>query len=468
MIKFSKFFILFLCCALLVVTIVRPVQVNASATVAIAIGVAGAIKTVVSSKALVAIIIAGFGGALGGAFFADIDSWYDEDPVIRDWAEDNAHLVQPGAIISVPSSVHSAIYDRYFMYTPVIFNTVRVPYSLTRLETVSALNVFGVDVLNSSDSSSILIENNALLNYANSTLAAISDTLIGSYSYYKSIIDSNIEWVGNVNDSLSTFGSSLKSWAGDINSNIVLYGDLQKQWLGNVNESIGQLYNSMPGLFQTLEEGVSDVNLSTVEWLGNVNSTVQTTSSGIKNEVLSLRGDLGSAASLLNNSLSSLGDDQVAWLGNVNSSLSAYGKDTVDWLKNVNSNVVSSTNALGTKIVDAINPSTTKLDTSVVDNAHSQELSIISGVSGSIGNTAVYYTDAGSVLNANVNNFLAAGLIFNTFANVPFVQQLLIVSVSIGIVGAILGIALSAAGRSGSDAKNKEKSKGGVASGKSN
>lgn len=559
----TKFFVLFLCCALLVFAVVRPVQVNAAAAAAtITIGTAaGASASVVLPIAIIAVILAGLGYLVDN--FDELvrtatEIYNTASTSVKRWLDDAATKIQNGIqriTIYEPARIHIIEYinnnpspngwDKGKIVLLTFALLFIFPKVLSAIDRLTPEDVFGDEVVEAIE------ETNSILVQIKGALGSLRNTIETSYYNLGLSLDSVatnisamknavVEWTGNVNDTVATFGSSLLSWIGDLNANVVFYGQKNVEWLGNVNLSLGNVIDTIKnsltltsqhivGELGSVQNSISDLNADQLEWLGNVNSSLGTVGNRVTNSVATLSqhivpyienslgfeegsqqildsinnkfadvstslevdfdslqstvGEVGSALELdlgsikttfdnvgseletslntINTGVQTWGTNIQTWTQNVNSNVVTYGKSTVDWLKNVNSNLVSSTNALGIRIETALNPSVDKPDTGPADQVEKQEKDIIVGIGSGLGNTQMYMDDANSILNANLTNFLAAGLIFNVFADIPFFQQLLIISVSIGLVGSLLGIALSAAGRQGSDARKKDFSRGG-------
>lgn len=373
--KFSKFFVLFLCCALLVFTVVRPVQVNATTGSTFV-----EIATSYGDVATVAPYLIPFIAILIGLdwYYSNIDQivekatelYNNASSAIRTWADNCAQQIMNGA-----EKIKLSISQRL---------------SINELLGVSSIALtipFGV--------SSITLPKLSVID-----LATPTDVFNGAAVQILTSINTGI-------DTLVESAQALPLTLSNIMGTIRAQRDELQEWLGNVNANTGQLL------------------IGVEKWVGNVNSTISTWGKSLQD-----------------------------WLGNINSTTSTWGRSATDWLKNINSNFVTKFDAFISTFDLALNPPAVVPDSSIVTDSFAQEQEIISGVSDGFSVSDNYLFESNALLNANLINFLAAGLIFDTFATIPFFHQLLIISVSVGLIGALLGIALSAASRSGSDARH--------------
>ena len=192
--------------------------------------------------------------------------------------------------------------------------------------------------------------------------------------------------------------------------------DQFKTWFVNINNNLKEEVHQIPNWLSSINTNMKSELGQIKTWFSNVNTT-------IKNEILGIKTTLGQIKD------------------------TAIGKVTTA-VENVGLKIDS---LIGT-ITAALTPNN---GSGGEDNKNAND-TINSGINGMI----PFFGSGKDYLAEYSTGFLAAGLLFNSFADIPFINQLLFISVTIGLIGTLLGIALNVA-QSDSTARSSNKSKAG-------
>lgn len=271
---FSKVMLCLLCCLVLFFTVSRPIIAQASVTATVAFGAYGVIKVIISSKALVGLIIGSFVGFGIGTLFADIDEWYESDTTIRNWADQYNGAINGGEVITIPDNVQGAIRDRYDVADTINISTLYVPYDLTHLEKVSAAHIFGTDV------AAQLEANNALVSQTNSLvgklITAVNSMAYSLYSVLDSMHSTFYEefrqfksWYSDINENLKAEVHQIPNWLSNINTNMKSEFGQVKTWLSNINTNMKQEFAGVKTVLVQIKDSIKNDIISSINSITN-------------------------------------------------------------------------------------------------------------------------------------------------------------------------------------------------------
>ena len=242
----------------------------------------------------------------------------------------------------------------------------------------------------------------------------INQTLQQGNSLLSQIKNSITGFAGKVTGLFENLGSLIQSSVQGISSTFKAEFDQFKTWYKNINDNLKEEIHQIPNWLSSINTNMKNELGQIKTWFSNVNST-------IKNEIAGIK--------------TTLGQIKDTAIGKVTTAVDNVGKK-IDSLIDTIKGTLPPNNGSGG-----------------VDNENAND-TINSGINGMI----PFFGSGKDYLAEYSTGFLAAGLLFNSFADIPFINQLLFVSVTIGMVGTLLGIALNVA-QSESTARSSKKSK---------
>ena len=284
-----RFFALCLCFFLVFSLAARPIVAHASMTATVTIAAYGVAKIVISAKVLVGLIIGSFSGFVLSALLPEVDSWYESDPVVRNWADRYNGAIAGGEVISIPADVQQAIRDKFAVPASVALSTLYVPYDLMHLEKVSAVHVFGTDVAAQLEANNALLQENiTLLDNIKAALSQmaqkVNDILAGQSSITTAL--------NNVRTAVVETKNSLKTTLLNINQSV---GDMKnslKTTLLDINESVGEMKNSLKTTMLNVVESLDDMRNSLKTTLLDINESVGEMKNSLKTTLLRISESL--------------------------------------------------------------------------------------------------------------------------------------------------------------------------------
>lgn len=160
----------------------------------------------------------------------------------------------------------------------------------------------------------------------------------------------------------------------------------------------------------------------------------------------------------INETLANMLRPVLDWFSDLNETISDWFRSAVNWLRDINSSIVTKLSSLGEKVVN-LGPTITNkvqslidkiqnlffsdktVDSSIVDDVVGKEDDVNNSISSDLQSSNDYYNQVYNILFGLGSALSAVTLIFNIFVNIPFFTGLVYVSISIGIISALLGLA---------------------------
>lgn len=216
-----------------------------------------------------------------------------------------------------------------------------------------------------------------------------------------------------------------------------------------------QLQKEGNGILSNIRSGIASLSLAIQECFQTISSTFKAEFDQFKTWYKNINDNLKEEIHQIPN-----------WLSNINTNMKNELGQVKTWLSNINTNLKNELLGVKTTLVqikdNAIAGVTTAIDNVgiKIDNAVEAIKQAIAGgngngggdddenIKGVVGDSAgkfmPFFGTGKDYISEYSAGFLVAGMIFNKFADIPVLNKLIFVSATIGVLGALLGIALNA------------------------
>lgn len=230
--------------------------------------------------------------------------------------------------------------------------------------------------------------------------------------------------------------------------------------MASVTTAIGGLKTALAGDLATINSSIKSLTSTVNTWDRTTIDRVMENLQQIKEYQINVRDTLQAELLKISGYEATINTNMKDYLQDVKDGLLSLQKNTVYRLQTVETAInnlpaklgslddalLEQVEGIGTSLGLIAAPTVTTPDTSDLDDLEDKKIPLYSSITSGFDKGNEFFGFTIESLDGEVNGFLVAAKIFNEFADLSFFKKLLIASASIGMIGALLGMALDSAG----------------------